>query len=52
MSTKKTKTMAFKGGDTMRHKIVVNNNFIGQTNAFIHTGCTIPYQKDKHISVK
>jgi len=24
--------MALKGGDTMRRKIVVNNNFIGQTN--------------------
>jgi hypothetical protein len=46
------KTMAFKGRDSMRSKIVINNNTVEQTNTFNYLGCSISYQNEKDITVK
>jgi hypothetical protein len=49
ISTSKTKTMAFKGRDPVRSKIIVNNNAIEQINTFHDLGCSFSYHYDKHI---
>jgi hypothetical protein len=46
------KTMACKGRDTVRNKIVTNNNTIEKMNTFSYLGCSISYQYDKDITVK
>ena len=52
MSTSKTKTMAFKGSDPVKSKIVVNNNIIvEQVNTFSYPRCLITYQNEKDITV-
>ena len=40
ISTSKTKTVAFKGRDTVRNKIVINDNIIEQINTFTYLGCS------------
>jgi hypothetical protein len=52
ISTSQTKTMAFKGRDPVRSKIVINNNIIQQINTFTYLGCSISYQNEKDITVK
>lgn len=34
ISSEKTETVAFKGKNVMRNKIVINGNIIGQVNVF------------------
>jgi len=52
MSKSKTKTMAFKGSDTVRSEIVINNNIIiEKINTFNYPGCLISYQNVKDITV-
>jgi len=47
------KTMACKGRDTVRNKILTNNNnTIEKINTFNYLGCSISYQNDKDITVK
>jgi len=45
------KTMACKGRDTVRNKIVTNNNTKQKINTFSYLGCSISYQNDKDITV-
>lgn len=52
ISSNKTKTMAFKGRDPIRSKIVINNNTIEQINTFNYLGCSISYQDEKDITSK
>lgn len=52
ISTSKMKTMACKGRDTVRNKIVTNNNTKQKINTFSYLGCSISYQNDKDITVK
>ena len=45
--------MACKGRDTVRNKILTNNNnTIEKINTFNYLGCSISYQNDKDITVK
>jgi len=46
------KTMAFKGIDPMRSKIVINTNITEQMNAFSYLDCSISYHNEKDITVK
>ena len=52
ISTSKMKTMTCKGRDTVRNKIVTNNNTIEKMNTFYYLGCSISYQSDGDITVK
>jgi len=52
ISTNKMKTMACKGRDTVRNKVVTNNNTIEKINTFNYPGFSISYQNDKDITVK
>jgi hypothetical protein len=40
----KRRTVAFKGRDPVRSKIVINNNNIEQINSFNYPGCSVAYQ--------
>jgi len=42
MSAQKTKSMAFKGQDPVRSKIVIDNKIIKQVNLFSYLGNMIP----------
>jgi len=44
--------MVFKGRDTVRSKIVINNNIIEQINTFSYPGCSISYQSEKDVTGK
>ena len=46
------KTMACKGRDTVRNKVVTNNNTIEKINTFNYPGFSISYQNDKDITAK
>jgi hypothetical protein len=52
ISTSKMKTMACKGRDKVRNKILINNNTIEKINTFNYLGCSISYENDKDITVK
>jgi hypothetical protein len=41
------KTMAFKGRDPVRSKIVINNNTAEQKNTFNYLHCSISYHSEK-----
>lgn len=43
ISTQKTKTMAFVGADTIRSKIVINDEVIEQIRHFKYLGCDLTY---------
>jgi hypothetical protein len=45
ISVEKTKSMAFKGRDPVRTKIVINNKIIEQVNSFDYLGIMISYEK-------
>jgi len=45
ISVQKKKSMAFKGWDTVRTKIVIDNKTIEQVNLFNYLGNTISYEK-------
>ena len=44
--------MAFRGTDSVRSKIVVNNNIIEQINTFTYLCCFVSYRNDKYVTVK
>ena len=44
--------MAFRGTDSVRSKIVVNNNIIEQINTFTYLCCSVSYWNDKYVTVK
>ena len=52
ISVQKTKSKAFKGRDTVRTKIVIDNKIIEQVNMFNCLGNIIPYGKELDIDNK
>ena len=44
--------MAFRGRDTVRTKIVIDNKIIGQVNSFNYLGNKISYEKELDIGNK
>jgi len=52
ISVQKTKSMAFKGRDPVRTKIVINNKIIEQINMFNYLGNLISYEKELDIDNK
>ena len=44
--------MAFKGGDPLRSKTVINNNNIEPINIFDYLGCSISYKNEKVVTLK
>jgi hypothetical protein len=44
--------MAFKGTDSIRCKIVIDNIILEQVNTFTFLGCNISYQEEKDIYSK
>jgi transposase len=52
ISTNKTKTMAYRGRDHIRSKIVINNKIIEQVNTFCYLGCTLSYKLEKDVTDK
>jgi hypothetical protein len=44
--------MAFKGGDPLRSKIVINNKIIEQVNTFNCLGNLVSYEKEKDTDNK
>jgi hypothetical protein len=52
ISVQKTKSMAFKGQDPIRSKIVINKTTIKQVNAFNYLGNLISYGKEVDIDNK
>jgi hypothetical protein len=46
ISAQKTKLMAFKGGDTIRSKIVIENKIIEQVNSFKYLRNLISYERE------
>jgi len=46
VSVQKTKSMAFKGRDPVRTKIVIDNKIIEQVNSFNYLGNMISYEKE------
>jgi hypothetical protein len=44
--------MAFKGGDPVRSKNVINNNNIEPINIFDYLGCSISYKNEKVVTLK
>jgi len=52
ISVQKTKSMAFKGRDPVRTKIVIDNKIIEQVNMFNYLGNMISYEKELGIDNK
>jgi len=52
MSVEKTKSMAFRGRDSVRNKIVIDNKIIEEVNSFNYLGNTISYEKKLDIDNK
>jgi hypothetical protein len=52
ISTDKSKVMAFKGGDPLRSKIVINNKIVEQVNTFNCLGNLVLYEKEKDTDNK
>ena len=52
ISVEKTKSMAFKGRDPVRNKIVIDNKFIEYVNSFNCLGNVISYKKELDIDNK
>jgi len=52
ISVQKTKSMASKGGDPVRTKIVIDNKIIEQVNSFNCLGNMIYYDKELNINNK
>jgi len=48
----KTKSMAFKGRDPVRNKIVIDNKIIEQVNSFKYLGNVISYEGELDIDNK
>jgi len=52
ISVQKTKSMAFKGRDPVRTKIVIDNKITEQVNMFNYLGNMISYEKELDIDNK
>jgi hypothetical protein len=52
ISTNKTKTMAFRGRDPIRSKIVMNNKIIEQIHTFNYLGCSLSYEREKDVTTE
>ena len=52
ISVQKTKSMAFKGRDPLRTKIVIDNKIIEKVNSFNYLGNMISYEKEMDIDNK
>jgi hypothetical protein len=52
LSVQKTKSMAFRGRDPVRTKIVIDNEIIEQVNSFNYLGNIISYEKELGIDNK
>ena len=52
ISVQKTESMAFKGRDPLRTKIVIDNKIIEQVNSFNYLGNMIAYEKELDIDNK
>ena len=52
ISVQKTKSMAFKGRDPVRTKIVIDNKIIEKVNSFSYLGSMISYEKELVIDNK
>jgi hypothetical protein len=52
VSIQKTKSMAFKGRDSVRTKIVIDNKITEQVNSFSYVGNMISYEKELGIDNK
>ena len=52
ISVQKTKSMAFRGRDPVRIKIVIGNKIIEQVNSFNYLGNMISYEKELDIDNK
>lgn len=52
ISSKKTKTIAFKGKDPIRSKIVINGKIVEQVNTFRYLGMDISYKGEVDIENK
>ena len=52
ISVQKTKSMAFKGRDPVRTKIVIDNKVIGQVNLFNYLGNMMSYEGELDIDNK
>jgi len=51
-SVQKTKSMAFKGRDPVRTKIVIDNKIVGEVNLFSYLGNMISYEGELDIDNK
>jgi len=47
LSKSKIKTMAFKGTELVRSRVIINNNVIDLINIFHDLGCSISHQNEK-----
>ena len=52
ISVQKSKSMAFRGRDPVRTKIVIDNEIIEQVNSFNYLGNMISYEKELDIDNK
>ena len=52
ISSTKTKTLAFKGKEPIRSKIVINNKIIKQVNTFHYLGMDLSYRGEADIKNK
>jgi len=52
ISIKKTKTMAFKGKEPIRTKIIIENEAIEQVSHFTYLGCDITFEYENDIQHK
>jgi len=52
ISVQKTKSMAFRGRDEVRTKIVIDNKIIEQVNSFNYLGNMISYEKELDVDNK
>jgi hypothetical protein len=52
ISVQKTKSMAYKGRDCIRSKIVIGNKIIEQVNSFNYLGNLLSHDNEKDIDNK
>ena len=52
ISVQKTKSMAFRGRDPVRTKIIIDNKIMEQVNSFNYLGNMISYEKELDIDNK
>jgi hypothetical protein len=52
ISTSKTKTMAFRGTQPIRSKVIINNIIAEQINTYNYLGYSLPHKKQKDVPNK